>query len=87
MVKNLPANAGDAGLTPGLGISSGEGNGNLTPVFLPREFHGQRRLVGYSAWGCKESDMTEQLTHTHTPMHRVVKGSLWNQGSDLNPNT
>ena len=25
-----------------------------TPVFLPREFHGQRRLVGYSPWGRKE---------------------------------
>ena len=29
MVKNLPANAGDVGLTPGLGKSAGEGNGNL----------------------------------------------------------
>ena len=28
-VKNLPANAGDAGSIPGLGRSSGEGNGNL----------------------------------------------------------
>ena len=28
MVKNLPANAGDVGLTPGLGKSPGEGNGN-----------------------------------------------------------
>ena len=35
-----------------------------TPVFLPAEFHGQRNLVGYSPWGCKESDMAEQLTHT-----------------------
>ena len=34
-----------------------------TPVFLPGESHGQRSLVGYSPWGCKESDMTEQLTH------------------------
>ena len=34
----------------------------LTPVFLPEEFHGQRSLVGYSPWSCKESDMTEQLT-------------------------
>ena len=33
-----------------------------TPVFLPREFHGQRNLVGYSPWNCKESDMTERLT-------------------------
>ena len=28
MVKNLPANAGDLGLIPGLGRSPGEGNGN-----------------------------------------------------------
>ena len=24
--------------------------------------HGQRSLVGYSSWGCKELDTTEQLT-------------------------
>ena len=29
MVKNLPAIAGDAGLTPGSGRSPREGNGNL----------------------------------------------------------
>ena len=28
MVKNLPANAGDAGSIPGSGRSPGEGNGN-----------------------------------------------------------
>ena len=32
-----------------------------TPVFLFREFHGQRSLVGYSSWGLKELDMTEQV--------------------------
>ena len=37
-----------------------------TPVFLSGESHGQRSLVGYSPWGPKESDMTEQLTHNHT---------------------
>ena len=26
------------------------------------EFHGQRSLEGYSPWGLKESDRTEQLT-------------------------
>ena len=34
-------------------------------------------LVGYSPWGCKESDPTEQLsTHTHTPkgQRRVISG-------------
>ena len=34
----------------------------LTPVFLPGESHGQRSLVGYSPWTCKESDTTERLT-------------------------
>ena len=33
-----------------------------TPVFLPEELHGQRSLVGYSPWGRKELDKTEQLT-------------------------
>ena len=33
-----------------------------TPVFLPGESRGQRSLVGYSPWGRKESDITEQLT-------------------------
>ena len=26
---------------------------------FPGESHEQRRLVGHSPWGCKESDMTE----------------------------
>ena len=29
------------------------------------ESHGQRSLVGYNPWGCKESDMTELLTLSH----------------------
>ena len=33
-----------------------------TPVFLPGEFLGQRSLVGYSPWGHRVSDMTEQLS-------------------------
>ena len=33
-----------------------------TLVFLPGEFHGKRSLVGYSPWGRKELDMTEQLS-------------------------
>ena len=31
-----------------------------TPVFLPGESRGQRILVGYSPWGHKALDMTEQ---------------------------
>ena len=33
-----------------------------TPGFLPGEPHGQKSLAGYSPWGLKESDTTEQLT-------------------------
>ena len=28
-------------------------------ILLSGEFHGQRSLVGYSPWGCKELDKTE----------------------------
>ena len=31
-----------------------------TPVSSPGESHGQRSLVGYSPWGCQESDTTER---------------------------
>ena len=34
----------------------------ISPVFLPGEFHGQRSLAGYSPWGCKELDITERLS-------------------------
>ena len=37
------------------------------PVFLPGKSHGWRSLAGYSPWGHKELDMTEQLTHTLLP--------------------
>ena len=36
----------------------------LTPVFLPRESHGQRSLACYSSWGLKESDTTEVTSHS-----------------------
>ena len=40
--------------------------GQPTPVFLPGESDGQRSLAGYSPWGRKQLDTTEQLsTHTH----------------------
>ena len=42
-----------------------------TPVFLPGEFHGQRSLVGYSPWGCKELEKTEQHSFTFTHTHQA----------------
>ena len=58
--KESACNAADLGSIPRLGRSLGEGNGDPLPVFLPGELHGQKSLVGYSPWGRKESDMTEQ---------------------------
>ena len=64
VVKNLPASAADTrdlGSTPGLGRSPGEGNGNPLWYSSLEKSNGQRSLAGYSPWGCKESDMTENL--------------------------
>ena len=36
---------------------------------LAWRIHGQRSLVGYSLWGCSESDMTGRLTHTNIHTH------------------
>ena len=74
VVKNLPASVGDSRdtiLIPVLGKIPWKRQWQPTPVFLPREFHGQGSLAGYSPWGHKESNMTEQLmqTHAHTPTH------------------
>ena len=58
--SNSKESTGKLGLIPGLGRRLGEGLPML--VFLPGEFHEQKSLVGYSPWGCKESDTTERLT-------------------------
>ena len=36
-----------------------------TPGLLPRQSRGQRNLVDYGPWGCKELDTTEATEHTH----------------------
>ena len=46
-----------------------------SPVFLPGKSHGWGNLVGYSPWGRKESDMTEQL-HLMKVKGRSQKASL-----------
>ena len=43
----------------------------LTPVSLLGESHGQRSLAGYSPWGCKELDMTDQLSHSHVSVVKL----------------
>ena len=46
--KESACSAGDPGLIPGSGRSPGEKEWQLNPVFLPGEFHGQRKLAAYS---------------------------------------
>ena len=44
-----------------------EGHGHPLQYSCLENPHGQRSLMGYSPWGHKESDMTEQLsTHSRT---------------------
>ena len=45
-----------------------------TPVLLPRKSHGWRSLVGYSPWGCKESDTTDRL-HFHFSLSCIREGN------------
>ena len=59
--KESAFSVGDLGLIPGLGRSPGEGHGSPLQYSCLNNPHGQRSLVGYSPWGHKESDMTEQL--------------------------
>ena len=69
MVKDRPVNAGDADLIPGLGKIPWSRKWQLTSVSLYGKSHGQRSLVGYTPWGRKGSDTTEQLS-THNNVLR-----------------
>ena len=53
-------NVGDLGSIPGLGKSPGGGHGSPLQYSCLENPHGQRSQVGYSPWGCKESDTTER---------------------------
>ena len=61
-VQNPPANVADAGLITGSGRFPGEGNRNPLQYSCLGNPMDRGILVGYSLWGHKESDMTEQLT-------------------------
>ena len=50
-------------------------------VLLPGESHGGRSLVGYSPWGCKESDMIEQLHNDFLKFVKVSNFCLYSQCS------
>ena len=75
--KESVCNVGNLGSVPGLGRSPGGGPGNPLQYSCLENPHGQRNLAGYSPWGHKELDTTEQLSiHAQTegfPDGSVVK--------------
>ena len=81
VVKNLPANAGDAGLIRGSGEDPLEKGMATIPVFLPGKFHGGRSLVGYSPWGRKEADSIK-----HTLTHYLNQSAVYTAGGNLKGN-
>ena len=50
-------------------------------VLLPGESHGGGSLVGYSPWGCKESDTIEQLHYDFLKFVKVSNFCLYSQCS------
>ena len=58
MIKNLPANAGDAGSIPGLGRAPGEGNSQPTPVFYLEV------PMDRGAWWATAQEVTKELDTT-----------------------
>ena len=63
--KEFTCNEGDLGSIPELRKSPGGEHGNPLQYSCLESLHGQRSLVGYNPWGCKESDMTERLNAAH----------------------
>ena len=67
--KETACSAGDLGSIPGSGRSPGEGNGNplqCSCLENSMDREAPQSLVGYSPWGGKELDTTEQLHFTFT---------------------
>ena len=75
--KESTCNVGDLDLMPELGKSPGGGLGNRLQYSCLENPHGQRRLVGYSPWGRKESDMTERLSTGTECMLRNYTSLNW----------
>ena len=65
VVKNLPANAGDSGLIPGLGLSPGEGNGN------PLQYSCLGNSMDRGAWWAKVHGVTQPDTTEATASSKV----------------
>ena len=74
MIKNLPANAGDAGLIPGLGRSPREGNGN------PPQYSYPGTPMNRRAWRATIHGVTKRVGHdSATKQHQQSEANNWNK--------
>ena len=76
MVKNMPSMQ-ETRLDAWIRMIPWRREWQLTPVFLPRESHEPRSLVGYNPWGHKEPDTTEELTTFSFYIHRKSSSNLF----------
>ena len=60
--KESACNAKHSGLDPWVRKIPWRRAWQPTPALLPGESHGQKSLVDYSPWSCKELDTTERLS-------------------------
>ena len=97
-IKNLPANAENAGDTDLIlnqipwSLPPGGGNGNPLQYYCLKKNNLMERgsLLGYSSWGCKESDITEWLSMKHSEgldegRQEGEKGGRRIENEEMNP--
>ena len=72
VVKNLPANAGDVGLIPGLGRRPGQGNGN------PLQYSCLENSMDGGAWWATVSGVAKSWTRlsNFTSLHLMLIAAM-----------
>ena len=75
--KESVCNSGDLGSVLALGRPPGEWNWLPTPVFVPRESHGQRSLEAYSPWNCRVGHDWATNTFTFCSISAKSLGKPW----------
>ena len=81
--KEYSCNERDMGLIPGLERLPGEGHGNPFQYSCLENFHGQRKLGGYSPWGYRIGHdwVTKHSTAQELDRHQPTNfngGMIWN---------
>ena len=73
-MKELAGQCKTCSFNPWIGKNPWRRKWQPTPEILPGKFHGQKSLVAYSPWGCKESETIKQLSmHIHSSAVRNVQ--------------